>query len=110
MISVKPKEGTFFDSKESFDWFMQQQKDSGMDPKWMPDYIRIVDAFVVTETQKIVSRPLKSENFNIDRHPDMRVYFRQRGDDTYRSLTPEDFAEIKNHFAKMGREELLTRY
>ena len=81
-----------------------------MDPKWMPDYIRIVDAFVVTETQKIVSRPLKNENFNIEQHPDMCVYLRQRGDDTFRPLTAEDFFEIKKHFVKTGREELLTRY
>ena len=110
MIAVKPKEGTSFDPKASFEWFMQQQKESGMDPKWMPDYVRIVDAFVVTETQKIVSRPLKSENFNIERHAGMRVYFRQRGDDTFRPLTAEDFSEIKNHFVKTGREELLERY
>jgi len=110
MIAVKPKEGTSFDPKASFAWFMQQQKDSGMDPKWMPDYVRIVDAFAVTQTQKIVSRPLKSENFNIERHPDMRVYFRQRGDDTFRPLTAEHFSEIRNHFVKTGREGLLERY
>ncbi len=110
MIAVKPKEGASFDPKASFEWFMQQQKESGMDLKWMPDYVRIVDAFVVTETQKIVSRPLKSENFNIERTPDMRVYFRQRGDDTFRPLTAGDFSEIKKHFVKTGREELLARY
>jgi hypothetical protein len=110
MIAVKPKEGTSFDPKASFEWFMQQQEGSGMDPKWMPDYVRIVDAFTVTETQKIVSRPLKNENFNIERHPDMRVYFRRRGDDTFRPLTLEAFAEIKKHFVKTGREELLARY
>ena len=49
MIAVKPKEGTSFDPKASFDWFMQQQKDSGMDPKWMPDYVRVVDAFARIE-------------------------------------------------------------
>jgi len=110
MIAVKPKEGTSFDPEASFEWFMQQQKEAGMDPKWMPDYVRIVDAFVVTETQKIVSRPLKSENFNIERHADMRVYFRQRGDETFRPLTAEDFSKIKKHFLKTGREELLERY
>jgi hypothetical protein len=57
-----------------------------------------------------VSRPLKSENFNIERHPDMRVYLRQRGDDTFRPLTAADFSEIKKHFAKTGREGLLERY
>jgi hypothetical protein len=81
-----------------------------MDPKWMPDYIRIVDAFSVTETQKIVYRGLKSEHFNIERTPGMRVYFQQRGDDTYRPLTREAFAAIRNRFLETGREELLLRY
>ncbi len=110
MIAVKLKEGASFDPKTSFEWFVQQQKEAGMDPKWMPDYIRIVDGFAVTETQKIVYRALKSENFNIERVPGMCVYFRQRGDDTFRPLTPEAFAAIKKHFTKTGREDLLTRY
>jgi fatty-acyl-CoA synthase len=109
MVAVKLKEGTVFDPRASFEWFTQQQE-TGMDPKWMPDYIRIVDAFSVTETQKIVYRSLKSEHFNIERHPDMKVYFRRRGDDTFRPLTKEDFSEIKKQFAKTGREELLARY
>ena len=109
MIAVKLKEGASFDPKASFGWFMKQQQEAGMDPKWMPDYIRIVEAFAVTETQKVVSRTLKSEHFNIERNPDIRVYFRQRGDDAFRPLTPEAFSEIKEHFVKTGREELLAR-
>ncbi len=110
MIAVKLKEGASFDPKAVFDWFMQQQKEAGMDPKWMPDYIRIVDDFSLTETQKIVYRSLKSEHFNIERHPDMVVYFRQRGDEAYRPLTRDAFAAIQEHFSRMGREELLERY
>ena len=110
MIAVKLKEGASFDPKASHDWFVRQQREAGMDPKWMPDYVRIVDAFPVTETQKIVYRSLKSEHFNIERNPDMLVYFRQRGDVTFRELTPEAFEEIKRHFVKTGREEMLARY
>ncbi len=110
MIAVKLKGGACFDPEASHDWFLRQQREAGMDPKWMPDYVRIVDAFPVTETQKIVYRSLKSENFNIERNPDMRVYFRQRGDETFRKLTPEAFAVIKGHFVKTGREDLLARY
>ena len=110
MIAVKLKEGVSFDPKACYEWFMRQQKEAGMDPKWMPDYIRVVDAFPVTETQKIVYRSLKDENFNIERDGQMRVYFQQRGDDTYRPLTPEAFAEIKSRFLEAGRQELLTRY
>ncbi len=110
MVALKLKDETSFDPKASFEWFMRQQKDAGMDPKWMPDYVRIVDDFSLTETQKIVYRSLKSENFNIERHPGMRVYFRQRGDETFLPLTQEAFAAIKEHFTRTGREELLARY
>lgn len=110
MVALKVREGSVFDPKASFDWFMQQQEKGGMDPKWMPDYVRIVDDFPVTETQKIVHRSLKSEHFNIERHPRMCVYFRGRGDETFRPLTPEAFQEIKEQFSRMGREELLGRY
>ena len=52
-----------------------------MDPKWMPDYIRIVDGFDMThQTQKILVRPLKREHYNMDKFPDMKVFYRRRGD------------------------------
>jgi len=88
---------------------MQQQKEGGMDPKWMPDYIRIIDKFSVTNTQKIMVRPFKKENFNLDSNPTMEIYFRQRGDNTYRLLTPDEFVKIKEAFKANGREAVLSQ-
>lgn len=79
-----------------------------MDPKWMPDYIRIIDSFPVTDTQKIMVKPYKKDYFNIEKNPDMTVYFRERGDSTYRRMTREKFLEIKDGFIKNGREAFLV--
>ena len=48
----------------------------------MPDFIRVLDDFPVTRTHKILIRPLKQQHYNIEKYPDMQIYFRQRGDDT----------------------------
>ncbi len=108
MITVQLKQGTAFDPDAVYEWFVRQQKEGGMDPKWMPDYIRVIDKFHVTDTQKILVRPFKKENFNLEANPDMKIYFRQRGDKSYRLLTPEEFAKIKETFRKNGREALLS--
>lgn len=96
-----------FDPKQIHDELIQEQKQGGMDPKWMPDYIRVLDEFPVTQTHKIVIRPLKQQHFQIERYPDMKVYFRQRGDTTYHPLTQETFSAIKEEFRKNGRLNLL---
>jgi len=109
MIAIQLKDGASFNPDEVYRWFMQQQKEGGMDPKWMPDYIRIIDKFSVTNTQKIMVRPFKKENFNLDSNPTMKIYFRQRGDNTYRLLTPDEFVKIKEAFKTNGREAVLSR-
>lgn len=79
-----------------------------MDPKWMPDYIRVIEKFSVTDTQKILVRPFKRENFNIEINASMRIYFRRRGDTAYRLLTPDEFRKIREDFKTNGREAILA--
>lgn len=108
MVALMLKKEASFDPQATFDKFMKMQNESGMDPKWMPDYIRIVDSFDFThQTQKILIRPLKRQHFNLEKFPDMEIYFRQRGDTTYRELTGENFARIKKDFEKTDRVQLL---
>ncbi|MDY6904170.1 MAG: AMP-binding protein [Thermodesulfobacteriota bacterium] len=107
MAAVQLQAGETFAPRKTFDWLMAQQAAGGMDPKWMPDYIRIVDAFTLTNTQKILIRPFKHDHFNIEANPDMNIYFRQRGDTTYHQLTPEAYQAIKQRFVETGREALL---
>jgi len=107
MVTIQLEENAGFDPQQAFDWFMDQQKTGGMDPKWMPDYIRIIDEIPLTSTQKILVRPFKKDHFNILKKPDMRIYFRLRGDATYRPLTVEAFADIQTRFSETGRLELI---
>jgi fatty-acyl-CoA synthase len=107
MVTVQLKDGVAFNPDDVYAWFIKQQKEGGMDPKWMPDFIRIVDKFTVTDTQKVIVRPFKRENFNIEKTPGMQIYFRQRGDNTYRKLTSEEFNKIKDDFKTNGRETIL---
>jgi fatty-acyl-CoA synthase len=108
MITVQLKDGVDFNPDDVYQWFIRQQKEGGMDPKWMPDYIRVIDKFAVTDTQKIIVRPFKRENFNLESLPSMRIYFRRRGDNAYHPLTPDEFRKIKQEFRINGREMILT--
>jgi fatty-acyl-CoA synthase len=107
MVTVQLKDGVKFNPDDVYAWFAKQQKEGGMDPKWMPDYIRIVDKFTVTDTQKVIVRPFKRESFNIEKNPGMQIYFKKRGDKTYHKLTPDEFNKIKDDFKTNGRETIL---
>ncbi|HNY65068.1 MAG TPA: AMP-binding protein [Deltaproteobacteria bacterium] len=109
MVTVQLLPGQTFNPDEVHAWLMRQQKEGGMDPKWMPDYIRVIESFPVTETQKIIVRPFKREHFNLEASPDMEIWYRTKGDTTYRRLTPEGYQEIKQGFIKTGRESLLSQ-
>jgi len=108
MITVQLKDGVAFEPDKVYAWFIKQQKEGGMDPKWMPDYIRVIEKFPVTDTQKIIVRPFKREHFDLECNPDMQIYYRQRGDDTYRRLTQDEFGKIKEAFRSNGRETILS--
>ena len=107
MVTVQLKDGAAFNPDDVYTWYAKQQKEGGMDPKWMPDYIRIIDKFTVTDTQKVIVRPFKRENFNIEKTPGMQIYFKKRGDETYHQLTPEEFNKIKDSFQTNGRQTIL---
>ncbi|MBN1653273.1 MAG: AMP-binding protein [Deltaproteobacteria bacterium] len=109
MVAIELEAGCVFNPKTSFLWYLQQQSEGGMDPKWMPDYIRIVDAFTLTDTQKIMVRPYKREHFDIESHPQMVLYFRERGDTEYRRFTDRDFRQLKQAFIDAGRQQLLLQ-
>jgi fatty-acyl-CoA synthase len=107
MVAVQLRAGDDFRPDEVHAWLVRRQAEGGMDPKWMPDFIRIIEKFPVTDTHKIVVRPYKREHYNLERNPAMRIYFRSRGDSTYHVLTPDKYREIKEEFIRNGREALL---
>ncbi len=73
----------------------------------MPDFIRVVLEFEMTETQKILVRPLKRHYFRLK--DDAPVYFRERGDECYRLMTASVYEELEQRFRDNGRLDLLGR-
>ena len=80
-----------------------------MDPKWFPDFVRVVDEFEYTQTQKILVRNLKAVHFDRRRLPDEPIFWRQRGDTTYRVFTKADFEAVQRDFEASERAHLLDR-
>jgi acyl-coenzyme A synthetase/AMP-(fatty) acid ligase len=107
MVAVQIKKGEEFSPDAVYAWLIRQQKEGGMDPKWMPDFIRVIDSFPVTDTHKIVVRPYKKEHYNIENNPAMQIYYRAKGDTTYHLLTPEKYQAMKACFINNGRDSLL---
>ena len=107
MVALEMRPGAAFHPEEAFEFFRGEQESGGMDSKWMPDYVRIVDAFSLTNTQKILVRPFKKEHFNLDATPGMKLHHLQRGDTAYRELTPAGYEEIRKRFLATGRQGLL---
>ncbi|GIW43913.1 MAG: acyl-CoA synthetase [Candidatus Binatia bacterium] len=111
MAALKLRDGAQFDPKGFFDWCEEQVTHGSMDRKWFPDFVRIVDDFEYTQTQKILVRNYKKVHFDLNRIPEgeARIYWRQRGDTTFRPFTRQDYEELRREFAAREKLELLDR-
>ena len=109
MATIKLRDGATFDPQAFFDWCEAQVKDGSMDRKWMPDFVRVVDDFEYTQTQKVLVRNIKKVHFDLRRIPDAIIYWRQRGDTTFRRLTPENYTALRQEFAAREKLDLLDR-
>ena len=56
MAAVKLRPGASFDPAGFFAFCEGQVHQGGMDRKWFPDFVRVVDEFEFTQTQKILVR------------------------------------------------------
>ena len=83
--------------------------EGGMDRKWFPDFVRVVDEFEYTQTEKILVRNLKRVHFDRRRVGDEPVFFRVRGDTTYRPLGADDYEQLRAEFAAREKIDLLDR-
>lgn len=106
-VALQLKPGARFDPEQAFGYFTRQQHAGGMDPKWMPDFIRVMDALPLSPTHKVLVRQIKREHFNLHAHPEMAIWFRQRGDTTYRRLGMEEYEAFRRQFEANGRGHLL---
>jgi fatty-acyl-CoA synthase len=109
MVALKMRAGVPFDPKGFFDFCERQVVEGGMDRKWFPDFVRVVDEFEYTQTEKILVRNLKRVHFDRKRLGDAPVFFRVRGDATYRPLGAADYEKLRAEFASREKLDLLDR-
>jgi len=109
MVALKMREGAEFDPKGFFEFCERQVEHGGMDRKWFPDFVRIVEDFEYTGTQKILVRNLKAVHFDPRRVVKGTLYFRERGDTAFKPLTAAAFEKMRKKFAAAEKLELLDR-
>jgi len=109
MAALTLRPAALFDPQAFFDFCEEQVSGGGMDRKWFPDFVRIVDEFQYTQTQKILVRPLKHEHFDRRQLPSAPIYWRRRGDTTFRPFSAEDYDALRAEFAASERLDLLDR-
>jgi fatty-acyl-CoA synthase len=109
MAALKLRPGVRFDPQAFFAFCDQQVTGGGMDRKWFPDFVRIVDEFEYTQTQKVLVRNLKQAHFDRSRLPEAEVYWRRRGDTSFRPFTRDDWEVLRREFAASERLALLDR-
>lgn len=99
-VAVQMREDASFDADAFHAHLLEQQRVGGMDPKWMPDFVRLVERMPMTGTDKVLVRQLKREGFDLARRPDLLLYWRRRGDTTYRRFTRADFDALRGQFPR----------
>ncbi len=109
MAAIKMRSGAKFDPQAFFDWCEDQVNGASMDRKWFPDFVRLVDDFEYTQTQKVLVRNLKKVHFDRRRVPDEIIYWRERGDTAYKPFIKADFERLQKEFVERERAELLDR-
>jgi fatty-acyl-CoA synthase len=109
MAAVKLRDGTRFDPAGFHRWCATQVEGASMDRKWMPDFVRLVDDFEYTQTQKVLVRNLKKAHFDRRRLPDEPIFWRERGDETFKPFGAADYERLRGEFAASERLELLDR-
>ena len=65
MAALKLRAGASFDPQAFYDFCQEQVSHGSMDPKWVPDFVRVVQEFEYTQTQKILVRNLKKAHFDL---------------------------------------------
>jgi hypothetical protein len=109
MAALKLRPGARFDPRTFFAFCESQVQRGGMDRKWFPDFVRVVEDFDFTQTQKILVRNLKGTHFNRRLLPDAPIYWRKRGDDAFKPFTKDDYEALRRDFEQAERLHLLER-
>jgi fatty-acyl-CoA synthase len=109
MAALKLRPGARFDPRGFFAFCEGQVAEGGMDRKWLPDFVRVVDDFEYTQTQKILVRNLKAAHYDRHRLSDAPIFWRERGDATFKPFTRDDYERLRREFEAAERLPLLER-
>jgi fatty-acyl-CoA synthase len=109
MVALKLRAGATFDPKAFWGFCDVLVREGGMDRKWFPDFVRLVDDFEYTQTEKILVRNLKRVHFDRRRLPDAPIYWRTRSDETFRPFGADDYERLRTEFAAAEKLDLLDR-
>lgn len=107
MVALQLRPGARFDPEGFYSFCEELVERGGMDRKWFPDFVRIVDDFEFTQTQKILVRHLKRDHFHRERLPDEPIYWRRRGMTRFEPFTKDDFVALRRQFEAAERDALL---
>jgi fatty-acyl-CoA synthase len=100
MAAVQLREGASFDP-DAFAAFVDSV--AGVGPKWRPRYVRVVDEFPSTGTNKIVKRTLVRQKYRRDLCGDDDLWVRDRGADSFRAFTDDDERSLHAALDAAGR-------
>jgi fatty-acyl-CoA synthase len=99
MGAIQLADGTAFDP-DALASFLAEQADLG--PKWMPHFVRIVSAFPMTETNKVLKRTLVAQRWS--QSEGLWV----RDGQMYRPFSDEDEQTLRSEFERHGRLGVLV--
>jgi fatty-acyl-CoA synthase len=109
MAALTLRPGVRFDPEGFFSFCERQVSHGSMDPKWFPDFVRVVEDFEYTQTQKILVRELKRVHYDRRRLADAEIYWRRRGDRSFRPFGRADYEALRLEFETSERLDLLDR-
>jgi len=100
MAAIQLHAGAEFDA-DGFAAFLAEQPDLGT--KWTPRFVRIANPLPMTETSKVLKRPLRRERWECA-DP---VWWQPEKGDPYRRLDRADAAALRAQFETRGRAAVL---
>ena len=109
MAALRLRPDARFDPTAFFAWCEDRVAHGGMDRKWFPDFVRVVEEFTFTQTQKVLVRELKKDHFHLDRVGADPVFWRERGDSAFKPFAAPAFEGLRGTFRAAEREDLLDR-
>jgi fatty-acyl-CoA synthase len=103
MAAAQPFPGRSLDANDLYAHLRAQPE---LSPKWLPTYLVTADELPRGVTGKVLVRELRREKFLLGRARGP-VWWRERGEEGYKRLTPADEELVRMRFADAGREHLL---